>query len=112
MLDVLPPGEIGKISKMKITRNRLKQIINEEINRIDEVDNAQVQIQTAQSMMDDANHSSDPEVRDEICQLLDQVIASSAKLTNGDIKHAVIMHVDSLKTLVQEVTEDLSDDQA
>jgi hypothetical protein len=90
---------------MKITKNRLKQIINEEINRIDEVDNAQVQIQTAQSMMDDANHSAEPHVKDEIFNLLDQIINSSVKLANRDIKEAIIMHVDNLKTLVQQVEE-------
>jgi hypothetical protein len=39
--------------KMKITKSRLKQIISEELARLDEIDNAQVQIQTAQSMMDE-----------------------------------------------------------
>jgi hypothetical protein len=97
--------------KMKITKSRLKQIISEELARLDEIDNAQVQIQTAQSMMDDENRSNDPEVKDEICHLLDQVVNSSAKLTDPDIKQAIISHVESLKILVQEVEENLSNNE-
>jgi hypothetical protein len=91
---------------MKVTRSRLKEIISEEMNRLEEVDNARVQIATAQSMMDDINQTDDPKLTNEICALLDQIVTTAANITDASMKGAIIAHVESFKTIVGEVQED------
>ena len=44
---------------MKFTKDRLKQIISEEISALSEVDNNQAQIQTAQYLASKANSAKD-----------------------------------------------------
>tara|TARA_R110002074_G_scaffold245811_7_gene417775 strand:- start:4281 stop:4640 length:360 start_codon:yes stop_codon:yes gene_type:complete len=94
---------------MKLTKARLKCIINEEFNRIEEVDNARVHISTAQSQMDDLNQTSDPTLTSEICALLDQIVSAAANITDPSMKAAVIEHAQSFKTLVDEIRDDKID---
>ena len=53
---------------MKLSRARLKQIVTEEIRRMDEVSNEEVQIATMQAMAqgEAVNNSSDPEIIQQI----------------------------------------------
>lgn len=92
--------------RMKLTRKRLKQIVSEELERIQEVDNSRVHIATAQSMMDDFNQTGDPKLTDEICALLDQIVTTASNLTDPTMKAAIIAHVESFKAIVGEVQED------
>ena len=91
---------------MKLTRRRLKQIITEELGHIKEMDNARVQIATAQSTMDDINQTDDPKLTDEICALLDQIVTTAANLTDGSMQAAIIAHVESFKVIIGEIQED------
>lgn len=91
---------------MKLTRNRLKRIISEEMERLTEVDNSRVQIATAQSMMDDVNQTGDPKLIDEVCVLLDQIITVTSNLSDGSMQGAIITHIQSLKSLIDEIKED------
>lgn len=93
--------------RMKLTRSRLKRIISEEMDRLTEVDNNRVEIATAQSMMDDINQTGDPKLIDEVCVLLDQIVSVTSNLSDGSMRGAIIAHVQSLKTLVDEIKEDV-----
>jgi hypothetical protein len=95
--------------KMKITKSRLKQIISEELARLDEIDNAQVQIQTAQSMMDDANRSGDTNIQEEILALISKLGESIQKLSDPSMKGAMAAQLDSFKTIFDNVQQDIED---
>lgn len=87
---------------MKLTKSRLKQIISEELGRIEEVDNNRVEIQTAQSMTDDLNQTGDPKLIEEVSVLLDQIVTVVAYLSDGSLGAAIINQVESLKGIIDE----------
>lgn len=96
---------------MKLTKQRLKQIISEEFTRLNEIKNEEVQIATMQAMAqgDAVNNSSDPEIIQQIQHAVTALSHLVSGLSDGSMKGACMGPLNSFKEVVDQVHVDTDD---
>jgi hypothetical protein len=96
---------------MKLSRTRLKQIIAEEIDRVEEVKNDAVQLATLQAMAqgDAVNQSSDPEIIQQIQHAVKALAHLVSGLTDGSMKGACQAPLNSFQEVLDQVHSDADD---
>ena len=96
---------------MKLSRTRLKQIIAEEIDRVEEVKNDAVQLATLQAMAqgDAVNQSSDPEIIQQIQHAVKALAHLVSGLTDGSMKGACQAPLNSFQEVLDQVHSDTDD---
>jgi len=97
---------------MKLSRARLKQIVTEEIRRMDEVSNEEVQIATMQAMAqgEAVNNSSDPEIIQQIQMAVTALAHLVSGLTDGSMKGACMGPLNSFQEVIAQVSTEVPDD--
>ncbi len=93
---------------MKLTKQRLKQIISEEYDRMNEVKNEEVQLATMQAMAqgEAVNNSSDPEIIQQIKHAVSALSHLVSGLSDGSMKGACMGPLNSFKEVVDQVHHD------
>tara|TARA_R110002126_G_scaffold263981_1_gene406876 strand:- start:2590 stop:2928 length:339 start_codon:yes stop_codon:yes gene_type:complete len=96
---------------MKLSRSRLKQIITEELDRVEEVKNDAVQLATMQAMAqgDAVNKSSDPEIIQQIQHAVKALAHLVSGLTDGSMKGACQAPLNSFQEVLDQVHSDVDD---
>tara|TARA_R110000751_G_scaffold104978_1_gene200595 strand:+ start:507 stop:845 length:339 start_codon:yes stop_codon:yes gene_type:complete len=96
---------------MKLSRSRLKQIITEELDRVEEVKNDAVQLATMQAMAqgDAVNKSSDPEIIQQIQHAVKALAHLVSGLTDGSMKGACQGPLNSFQEVLDQVHSDVDD---
>jgi len=94
---------------MKITRAKLKQIITEEVNRMEEVKNDRVELATMQSQMDKINGSEDGTLIIQIGGMCDQMIDPISRLTDGSMQGALANQLQVFQQLVADISNDFGE---
>lgn len=93
---------------MQLTRKRLKQIISEELNRLEEVKNEEVQLATMQAMAqgDAVNNSSDPEILQQIEHAVTAISHLVSGLSDGSMKGACMAPLNSFQAVFDSVNSE------
>lgn len=93
---------------MKLTRQKLKQIVLEELNRLDEVSNEEVQVATAQAMAqgDMVNGSSDGQILANIDKTLNVLVHLISGLTDKSMQGACEAPINSLRDVLDQIKRD------
>ena len=91
---------------MKITRTKLKQIITEEINRMEEVKNDRVELQTMQSQMDKINGSEDGTLIVQLGGMCDQMIDPISRISDSSMQGALAQQLQVFQQLVADISND------
>ena len=96
---------------MKLTRNRLKQIISEELDRVEEIKNDAVQLATLQAMAqgEAVNKSSDPEIIQQIQHAVKALSHLVSGLSDGSMKGACMGPLNSFQEVLDQVHSDADD---
>ena len=96
---------------MKISKARLKQIISEELNRLEEVKNEEVQLATLQAMAqgEAVNQSSDPEIVQQIQHAVKALSHLVSGLSDGSMKGACLAPLNSFQEVLDQVHSDADD---
>lgn len=96
---------------MKLSRARLKQIITEELERVEEVKNDAVQLATLQAMAqgEAVNKSSDPEIIQQIQHAVKALAHLVSGLTDGSMKGACQAPLNSFQEVLDQVHADIDD---
>ena len=96
---------------MKLSRTRLKQIIAEELDRVEEVKNDAVQLATLQAMAqgEAVNQSSDPEINQQIQHAVKALAHLVSGLTDGSMKGACQAPLNSFQEVLDQVHSDADD---
>lgn len=97
---------------MKLSRARLKQIVTEEISRLEEVSNEEVQIATMQAMAqgEAVNNSSDPEIIQQIQMAVTALAHLVSGLTDGSMKGACMAPLNSFQEAIAQISAEVPDD--
>jgi len=91
---------------MKITRAKLKQIITEEINQMEEVKNDRVELATMQSQMDKINGSEDGTLVIQVGVMCDQMIDPISRISDGSMQGALTQQLQVFQQLVADISID------
>ena len=98
---------------MKITKQRLKEIVSEEIQKMNEIDNSQVQVATAQHLastardqINNVNQSSDEEILDRVYDLAQDMNKFIMGLDDGSKKGALVAAIANVMNIVGQIEED------
>ena len=93
---------------MKLTRDRLKQIISEELEHMEEVKNDAVQLATMQAMAqgEAVNQSSDPEIVQQIQHAVKALSHLVSGLSDGSMKGACMGPLNSFQEVLDQVHSD------
>ena len=96
---------------MKLTTARLKKIISEELDRLNEVKNEEVQLATMQAMAqgDAVNSSSDPEIVQQIQHAVKALSHLVSGLSDGSMKGACMGPLNSFQQVLDQVHSDVDD---
>ena len=96
---------------MKLTRTRLKQIISEELERVEEIKNDAVQLATMQAMAqgDAINNSSDPEIIQQIQHAVTALSHLVSGLSDGSMKGACMGPLNSFQEAIDQIHVDTDD---
>jgi len=96
---------------MKLSRIRLKQIISEELDRVEEVKNDAVQLATLQAMAqgEAVNQSSDPEIIQQIQHAVKALSHLVSGLSDGSMKGACMAPLNSFQEALDSVHTDVDD---
>lgn len=106
---------------MKLTRNRLKQIIKEEISRLDEIKPEEAAISTAKSAADQAariqgyataedamdrvNGSEDPELLNQIIEFAEAILERTSRLSDNAMAAAceATLNISGLQEIIDNI---------
>ena len=96
---------------MKLSRARLKQIISEELDRVEEVKNDAGQLATLQAMAqgEAVNQSSDPEIVQQIQHAVKALSHLVSGLSDGSMKGACMGPLNSFQEVLGQVHSDVDD---
>ena len=96
---------------MKLSRTRLKQIISEELDRVEEIKNDAVQLATMQAMAqgEAVNKSSDPEIIQQIQHAVKALSHLVSGLSDGSMKGACMAPLNSFQEALDQVHTDVDD---
>ena len=96
---------------MKLSRARLKQIITEEMDRMEEIKNDAVQIATMQAAAqgDASNQSSDTEILQNIAGAVKALAHLISGLSDKSMQAACLAPLNSLHGIIDEVSVDVDD---
>jgi len=92
---------------MKLSRKRLKQIIAEEIQRVEEIKNDAVQLATMQDQMSQINGGGDDQLIIDLSSMCDEMIDPISRLSDGSMQGALRLSLDNLRAIVGEIAQDL-----
>lgn len=90
---------------MKLSRSKLKQIIAEELGRVEEIKNDAVQLATMQAVAqgEAVNKSSDPEIIDKMNHAITALEHLISGLSDVDIKGACMGPLNSFQDAMREI---------
>jgi len=96
---------------MKLSRKRLKQIITEEVDRMEEIKNDAVQLATLQAMAqgEAVNKSSDPEIIQQIQHAVKALAHLVSGLSDKSMQAACQGPLNSFHEVIDEVHADTDD---
>mgnify|MGYP003126354417 CR=1 FL=1 len=92
---------------MKITKSKLKALILEEIQNIEEVDNASVQLATAQSQIEQLNGSGDEQILEDLFNLSQDFAHLLTGLGDKSIQGALMEILGNLQHVINETLMDV-----
>jgi hypothetical protein len=94
---------------MKLSRSRLKQIITEELERVEEIKNDAVQLATLQAVAqgEAVNKSSDPEILQQIQHAVKALSHLVSGLSDGSMKGACQAPLNSFQEALDNVGFDV-----
>jgi len=97
---------------MKLSRAKLKQIVTEEIARLEEVSNEEVQIATMQAVAqgEAVNNSTDAEIMQQIQMAVTALAHLVSGLSDGSMKGACMAPLNSFQEAIAQVGAETSDD--
>ena len=98
---------------MKITKQRLKEIISEELQKMNEVDHSEVQVATAQHLastardqINNVNQSSDEDILDRVYDLAQDMNKFIMGLDDGSKKGALVAAIANVMEIVSQIEEE------
>jgi len=92
---------------MKLSRKRLKQIIIEEVQRVEEIKNDAVKLATMQDQMNQINGGGDDQLIIDLSVMCDEMIDPINRLSDASMQGALLQSLEGLKTIVGEIAQDL-----
>lgn len=97
---------------MKLSKRRLKQIVTEEISRLEEVSNEEVQLATMHAVAqgEAVNNSSDSEIMQQIQMAVKALAHLVSGLSDGSMKGACMAPLNSFQEAIAQVGTDITDD--
>jgi len=82
---------------MKLSRKRLKQIIIEEVQRVEEIKNDAVKLATMQDQMNQINGGGDDQLIIDLSAMCDEMIDPINRLSDGSMQGALLQSLEGLK---------------
>ncbi len=92
---------------MKITTRKLKQIIKEELIRLEENGEPVAVMATAQDRIDDVNASADPDLIAQINKLLDDIVTCASQITDPTMTAAITARVEGTRGAIDQINIDI-----
>jgi len=81
----------------------LKQIIIEEVQRVEEIKNDAVKLATMQDQMNQINGGGDDQLIIDLSAMCDEMIDPINRLSDGSMQGALLQSLEGLKTIVGEI---------
>tara|TARA_B100000927_G_scaffold273996_1_gene252867 strand:- start:383 stop:721 length:339 start_codon:yes stop_codon:yes gene_type:complete len=92
---------------MKITTRKIKQIIKEELSRLEEFQQPIATMATAQDRIDDVNATADPDLIAQINHLLDEIVKCAAQITDPTMTAAITARVEGTRGAIDQINIDI-----
>lgn len=103
----IPSSNIPERKMFKFTRSRLKKIITEEVQRMEEIKNDAVKLATMQDQMNKINGGGDDQLIIDISAMCDEMIDPISRISDGSMQGALLQSLEVLRDIVGQISQDL-----